>query len=128
MRSPRRRRPLRRAFCPAPEGVHLNHSAEKAQYVGSGEHKVAPSFAGPPRPRADASKCDPRLADPDELTGRLREAMRKGAVGAPFEGRYPRYVWARIGDSVYEGRLVNRELGQYKGYPLDLDEWPGELW
>jgi hypothetical protein len=28
------------------------------------------------------------------------------------------------GDTVYEGRLVNREQGQYKGYPLGEDEWP----
>jgi hypothetical protein len=27
----------------------------------------------------------------------------------------------------YEARLVNQELGQYKGYPLDPDEWPEKL-
>ena len=26
--------------------------------------------------------------------------------------------------AVFEGRLVNRETGEYKGYPLDRDEWP----
>ena len=26
--------------------------------------------------------------------------------------------------SVFEARLVNREIGSYKGYPLDNDEWP----
>jgi hypothetical protein len=25
---------------------------------------------------------------------------------------------------VYEGRLVNQELGQYKGYPLEASEEP----
>jgi hypothetical protein len=25
------------------------------------------------------------------------------------------------------GRAVNQELGQYKGYPLDPDEWPEKL-
>ena len=25
---------------------------------------------------------------------------------------------------VYEGRLVNRALGQYEGYPLEKSEWP----
>mgnify|MGYP006915952220 FL=1 len=28
------------------------------------------------------------------------------------------------GDVVYEGRLINRTLGEYKGYPLASDEWP----
>jgi hypothetical protein len=98
-----------------------------SSYVGSSEHKSFPSFAGPPRLRADASKCDPALADRDELTGWLRAAIIAGAVGTPWEGDFPKYVWCRRGDRVYEGRLVNRELGQYKGYPLEPDEWPEGL-
>ena len=43
---------------------------------------------------------------------------------APWEGGFPRDVWYRDGDTVYEGRLVNREIGSYKGYPLDKLEWP----
>ncbi len=53
--------------------------------------------------------------------------MRVGNIGAPWEGRYPRYVWYRHGDVVYEGRLVNQELGQYKGYPIQPSEWPEGL-
>ncbi|MGH3871921.1 MAG: hypothetical protein ACRDSR_10480 [Pseudonocardiaceae bacterium] len=96
-------------------------------YVGSGEHKTYPSFAGPPHPRADASKCDPRLADQDELTRWLRQAIRCGRTGGLWEGDFPRYVWHRVGQVWYEARLVNRELGQYKGYPLSPDERPGTL-
>ncbi len=127
MRAPRRHRPLRRALCAPPVGVDLSRLAATARYVGSSEHKTLPSFAGPPRPRADASKCDPKLANPDELTGWLREAIITGNVGAPWEGDYPRYVWHRQGDVVYEGRLVNQEQGQYKGYPLKADELPEGL-
>ena len=29
--------------------------------------------------------------------------------------------------TVFEGRLVNRENGEYKGYPLDRDEWPAGI-
>jgi len=127
MRSPSRRRPLRRQRCAPPPGVDLARAAAAVRYVGSSEHKTAPSFAGPPRPRADASKCDPKLGDADELTRWLRQAIEVGDVGAPFEGGYPRYVWSRQGDIVYEARLVNQGLGQYKGYPLQPDEWPGDL-
>lgn len=31
------------------------------------------------------------------------------------------------GGVVYEARLVNRELGEYKGYPLNETEWPEGL-
>jgi hypothetical protein len=99
--------------------------AEKARYVGSPEHKEEPSFAGLPRPRADATICDNRFADrQSELTGWLRDAIRNGCVGAPWEGDFPRYVWCMKDDIVYEARLVNRGNGEYKGYPLAFDEWP----
>jgi hypothetical protein len=39
----------------------------------------------------------------------------------------PRYAWPRLDNVIYEARLVNQELGQYKGYPLDPDEWPEKL-
>lgn len=54
-----------------------------------------------------ASKCDPTRGN-----------------GTPWEGDFPRYVWYKHGDTVFEGRLVNRETGEYKGYPLHGDEWP----
>jgi hypothetical protein len=92
------------------------------------EHKDRPSFAGQPRPRADASICDPALAkNPDELTRWLRVAIRNGYVGAPWEGRFPRYAWYRRRGVVFEARLVNQEAGQYKGYPLDADDVPEGL-
>jgi hypothetical protein len=95
--------------------------------VGSGEHKSYPSFAGQPRLRADASKCDPKFQDADEITDWLRQAIACWNVGAPWEGEFPRYVWRDLDDVIYEARLVNRELGQYKGYPLTRSEWPDRL-
>ncbi|GII75217.1 hypothetical protein Sru01_01990 [Sphaerisporangium rufum] len=124
MRAPHRRRPLRRVRTSPPEGVALKELAERVSYVGSAEHKSYPSFAGQPRLRADASKYDPKLADPARITEWLRETVAQGNVGAPWEGDFPRYAWHRVNDVVYEARLVNRELGQYKGYPLGPEEWP----
>jgi hypothetical protein len=62
-----------------------------------------------------------------KLTRWLRKAIRLGAVGAPIEGSFPRYVWYKDGDQVYEGRLVNRTSGEYKGYQLRREEWPDGL-
>lgn len=102
--------------------------AARASYVGSPEHKDTPSFAGQPRPRADASICDRGLAKNQALVTRwLRKAIRLGSVGALWEGDFPRYVWHKEGDVVFEGRLVNQASGQYKGYPLNPEEWPQDL-
>lgn len=128
MRSPSIKRPRRGEILP----VDLRPDpsvAELVKYVGSPEHKRAPSFAGAPRPRADATICDPTFnGRQDELTEWLKIAIRKGAVGAPVEGGFPRYVWYRTGDDVFIGRLVNSGNGEYKGWRLDLpEEWPAGL-
>lgn len=93
-----------------------------SRMLAAAEHKTFPSFAGPFNPRADASKCDPKLANPDELTQWLRDAIRAGHTGELWEGDFPRYTWCRRSGITYEGRLTNPELGEYKGYPLEPDE------
>lgn len=125
VRAPKRARPMRREVSQTPPpDVNLSALASRTSYVGSPEHKSFPSFAGPPRLRADASKCDPNLKDPEQITEWLRAAITAGNFSSLWEGDFPRYVWHREGGLVYEGRLVNRQLGQYKGYPLRQDEWP----
>jgi hypothetical protein len=124
MRAPRRKRPMRRAVVAPPEGVDLRSLATRVRYVGSSEHKSFPSFAGPPKLRSDASRCDPELTDPSELTDWLRSGLTAGRVGAPWQGDFPRYVWYRHGDVCYEGRLTNQGAGEYKGYPLSETECP----
>lgn len=42
-------------------------------------------------------------------------------------GNFPRYAWKQVGDRVFEARLSNAGLGQYKGYPLEPHEAPGWL-
>jgi hypothetical protein len=122
MRATKRRHPLRRRIVAPPARVDLAVLAGRASYVGSSEHKTFPSFAGPFNPRADASKCDPKLADQEELTRWLREAITAGQCGQLWEGDFPRYAWCQHGGVTYEARLSNPELGQYKGYPLEANE------
>lgn len=120
-----RKRPHPRTRCAPPAAINLTTLAPKTRYVGSVEHKDAPSPAGWPRPRADASICDRNVSSTFvQATRWLRSAIRKGDVGAPWEGEFPRYAWYKVGDVVYEGRLVNRNSGDYKGYPLEKAEWP----
>ncbi len=110
-----------------PPATDLGTLAARASYVGSSEHNSVPSFAGQPKLRADASKCDPNLADREILTEWLRDAITSGQVGELWEGDFPRYVWYRHDRVTYEARLVNQELGQYKGYPLEPGEEPKGL-
>jgi hypothetical protein len=108
--------------------VDLAAAASSAAYTGSPEHKDAPSFAGQPRPRADASICDPVFSERQiELTRWLRNAIRAGVVSEFAENGFPRYVWHRDGQTVFEARLVNSGSGEYKGYALNKDEWPAGL-
>lgn len=127
VRAAKRRNRLDRRLGAPPPGVDLADVANKSSYVGSPEHKDAPSFAGQPRPRADASICDQRLNNAADVTLWLKEAIQKRAFGSYWEGLFPRYVWYKAGETVYEGRLINRELGQYKGYPLERNEWPPDI-
>ena len=122
MRAPRRIRPKRREIH-VPPNADLDSVAATVTYVGSPEHKDIPGFAGPPRPRGDASLC-PRDIRQETAEAWLRSAVRKGATSAQWEGGFPRYAWHRQGDTVFEARLVNSGDGSYKGYPLKDDEWP----
>ncbi len=59
--------------------------------------------------------------------GSAYSPLRRGATGGPWEGDFPRYVWYKLDNVVYEGRLVNRGLGDYKGYKLNENEWPENI-
>lgn len=110
-----------------PEDVDLDVVAARVRYVGSPEHKDSITAAGMPRPRPDASIC-PRPANDVVLATRwLQSAVRSGSTGDRWEGGFPRYVWHRQGDTVFEARLINRGDGSYKGYPLSEHEWPLHL-
>lgn len=100
--------------------------AEKVTYVISPEHKDYLTSAGPGKLRSDTSAC-PRGLDFDVVLEWLKEAVRRGNVSASFDLDFPRYVWARAEDRVYEARLSNPGLGSYKGYPIHDHEAPGWL-
>ena len=127
MRAPRRHRPSKRVFAAPPEGCDVESAAVRAHYIGSPEHKDCPSFAGHPKPRADATICDRSFVGRlDEINKWLKSAIRLGHTGE-WSGPFPRYAWHREGGSVFEARLVNEGNGEYKGYELNGDEWPPGL-
>ena len=80
----------------------------RVRYVGSPEHKDIPSFAGQPRPRADASLCPRTITDAMVVTEWLRSAIRRGATSAVWEGTFPKYVWHKENETYFEARLVKK--------------------
>lgn len=123
MRTPHRRRPRKLdRLAPGPE-FDLADLAEKVTYVVSPEHKDYLTSAGPGRLRSDASAC-PRGLDFDDVLQWLRDAVREGQLSAQVEGDFPRYAWRRVEGQIYEARLSNSVLGQYKGYPIQDEEAP----
>jgi hypothetical protein len=126
--APRRRKnPKANRLGSAPEGTDVEAVAAQAVYVGSPEHKSTPSFAGQPRPRADATICDPAFHDRQaDLQQWLRNAIRNRQFNDYWEKGFPRYVWSRVGDTVFIARHTGN--GQYKGWQLeDQDEGPEGL-
>ena len=125
MRRHRHSRPKHRIIATwASNTPDFNEIASRSHYVGSAEHKRYPSPAGNPALRSDASECDPRHTDFQEITEVLREAIRRGCIGAIFEGSFPKYVWGWMDGQLYEARHINGPQGTYKAYPLEDLERP----
>lgn len=93
------------------------------RYVGSAEHKDYPSFAGNPGLRSDASRCDPDITK-EQAEEALKKAIKSGCVSPQSEGNFPRYVWGRLSGRLYQARLINREQGFYKAWPIEEIEGP----
>lgn len=121
----RHRRSRQRVIAPWPENKpDPDVIATRASYRGSAEHKTYPSPAGHPALRSDATRCDPQYVDFEKIAIVLREGIRRRCTTDVFEGDFPKYVWGWFDGRLYEARLVNRELGTYKGYPLEEWEMP----
>ena len=120
------RRPKKKKIGEWPESAPEPESiAAKVRYVGSAEHKNHPSHVGPPALRSDATACEPAMTrDIERNTEALREGIRRGCVSSLFDGEFPRYVWAWVGEDLYEARHIYGPLGTYKGYRLNSGEEP----
>lgn len=124
----RHKRPRQKVITPWPDDKpDPENVAERAVYVGSAEHKSYPSPAGHPALRSDASRCDPRYTNFEEITAVVREAIHRECTSAVFEGDFPKYVWGWLDGQLYEARLVNQDQGWYKGYPLEVIETPRDI-
>ena len=121
MRRPRRRRdnPKARVVRPPPHGVDLDAVAEQVTYESSPYHSRAARIH---RPRPDASKCPAEVSsDLERVELWLRQAIQAGTTGV-WENGFPRYVWHRVGDVIFEARQGAPGSGVYHGYPLSPEQ------
>ena len=88
MRAPRRKRPLQRVLISEPPDGRES-MANAMSYIGSPEHKDTPSFAGHPRPRADASICSRTFARDQLIVNQwLQAAILAANYSEFFEGDF----------------------------------------
>lgn len=121
MRKPRQRRdnPKARVVRPPPDGVDLDAVVQQVSYDPSPYHSRTKRIR---RPRPDASKCPPEVSDDlQRVELWLRESIRQGWTGVWYKG-FPRYVWRRVGDVIFEARQGAPGSGIYHGYPLDPEQ------
>ena len=79
-------------------------------------------------PERDATPRFLETCEPPDVDARLQERFLYCRKALTLSNSLdPRYVWCKVGSVVYEARLVNRELGEYKGWQLEDDEWPHSI-
>ena len=101
-----------------PDGVDVSAVAASCRYVGSPYHAHGPSR----HRRPDASLCPADLSrDHCRVEGWLRAGVRAGRTGV-WEGGFPKYVWHRHEDAVFEARQGAPGSGEYHGYPLQPEQ------
>ena len=114
--------PKGRKVLPPPPEVSLVEVARRCRYVGSPYHRTMPGRGGRPVYHPGKLKCPEELQQaPDCVQGWLEEAVRQGCCGH-FERGFPRRVWRRVGDTVFEARQETPGSGRYHGYPLQPDQ------
>lgn len=111
---------------------------DMATYVGSPEHKAQRWWGGLPDGYVDANGMAHRpgrqftticplvtAQERDMATGWVRDALIAGQTRF-YEGDkdFPRRLWYRDPHGqLWTGFCVNSMLGQYKGWPIDEDEY-----
>jgi hypothetical protein len=106
-----------------PDSKLIAQAAATAVYSPSEFH--CPGVKGQPAKfrLKPASICPKRWSD-DDATRALREAIARGDVSDAWEEGFPRYVWHRDGNTLYEARHTRGPGGSYHAYPIEIIQAP----
>lgn len=111
---------------PSPDRGSLDHAASNASYAQSPHHCRGPKGEKPQARAKPASIC-PRNWSDAEATKALQEAIEKGCVSEAWEDGFPRYVWHREDDVLYEARHTRGPMGSFHAYPIEGRQAPKGL-
>lgn len=109
---------------------------ERAQYVGSPEHKAVRWWGGLPgarlgedgqarRPKKQQTTICPLIEDADreQATCWVRAALRAGQCKfLEADKDFPKHIWYFSGGQNWIGFCINSVAGHYKGWPVDEEE------
>ena len=110
----------------APSADKLAYAAANAFYRPSEYH--CPGVGGRRlKFRPKPSSICPRGWGDDEATDAIREAIRRGNVSENWEDSFPRYVWHRDGEVLYEARHTRGPSGSFHAFPIEEIQAPRGL-
>lgn len=101
----------------------LEERARRATYDPSPYHSRGANGA-PVKIRAEPTSVCQKKWSLEEAHDALRRAIRNCWVSEVWENGFPRHVWYRVGEDVYEARHTNGPSGTYHAYPIDVVEAP----
>ena len=111
---------------PSPDPVKIEAAAASAVYSPSEYHCPGPKGEHPKRRFKPASIC-PRRWSNQSATDALQSAISNGQVSEAWEDGFPRYVWHKDGDVIYEARHTRGPPGTFHAYPLEKFQIPNGL-
>jgi len=112
---------------PAPPTADLAQASRAAIYERSPYH-CRGNKGEPPKVRARPASICPRRWTDEEATNALRAAIGRGNVSEVWEDGFPRHVWHRDGDVLYEARHTKGPAGSFHAYPIEEFQAPrGQL-
>lgn len=111
---------------PNPDADVLAKASDAASYVRSDYHCKGDKGERAVRRAKPASIC-PRTWSQAAATKAIREAIKSGCVSEAWEDGFPRYVWHREEDVLYEARHSRGPFGSFHAYPIEGRQAPKGL-
>lgn len=108
---------------PTPDAEMLLHAASAAVY-GASRYHCRGQKGEPVIIRVKPSTPCPRQWSDQDATQALRDSIRNGNVCEIWEDGFPRHVWHRDGDVLYEARHTRGPTGLFHAYPIESLQAP----
>jgi hypothetical protein len=111
---------------PQPDRSKIEIAAANAVYSPSNYHCPGSKGEAPKRRVKYASIC-PKRWSTQAATEALRQALCNGHVSEAWEDGFPRYVWHKDGEVIYEARHTRGPHGTFHAYPIEKFQIPDGL-